>query len=121
MEFIFQGYLSVKDDHEGHETVFLNGEALVDALCDLHDEIVSVRYYIAEKEADYETLKKDYLLKTLYGECYGEYQPQYTEITGYVGTTDTLLIGGHDLREELDDYDGKFLYLLAKVEKESSK
>lgn len=74
---------------------------------------VFVRYYVTDKEVTEEEAKEALILKTINGnvdelefilDAYSEYTIMELE--------EHLVVGGHDLFNELQDYEGKFLTLI---------
>jgi hypothetical protein len=121
MEFINKhyGWLTVEDDYNDHETVMLNKEPIAEVLDYISNEVVTVRYYISDKEATEEELQEDFLINTLYGNLETDYGARYSEYTGYLWTDDELKVGGHDLREELESYAGKYLYMIVEIDEKA--
>ena len=119
--YVHKGWLTLNEDFNCHETVELNGEPIGEELDYMSGNIVTVRYYISDKEATEEELQEDFLINTLYGNLESEYGAFYSEVTGYLWTDDKLNIGGHDLRKELESYVGKYLYLIVAIDEESQK
>jgi hypothetical protein len=113
------GWLTYSEDYNGHETVKLNGEPIAEELEYLSGEMVTVRYYISDKEATEEELREDFLINTLYGNLESEYGARYSEITGYLWTDDELNIGGHSLLDELESYDGKYICLIVEIDQKA--
>lgn len=118
---IHEGWLTLKEDYNDHETVGLNGEPIAEELDYLSGKVVTVKYYIANKEGSEEELKEDFLINTLYGNLESDYGACYSEMTGYLWTNDNLKIGGHDLRQELESYAGKYLYLIIEIDEEAER
>lgn len=118
---IHKGWLSLREDGNYHETVELDGEPIADELEYMSGKVVTVKYYISDKEATEEELKEDFLINTLYGNLESEYGAVYSEITGYLWTNDDLKVGGHDLRKEFESYVGKYLYLTVEIDEEVEK
>lgn len=121
--YVHKGWLTIARDREcnNHKTVELDGEPIAEELEYMSDTIVTVRYYISNKEATEEELQEDFLVNTLYGNLESEYGAFYSEVTGYLWTDDKLNVGGHDLRRELESYAGKYLYLIVEIDEESQK
>lgn len=71
---------------------------------------LSVRYFTSDTEATEQEMAEGFL-RTLYGEGDADYGKTYSEITGYLWTTDELKVGGHDLLAELESHAGRFLHL----------
>lgn len=70
----------------------------------------SVRYFVTDEPVSADDLELA-LAKVCAGVGDAEYGMGYTEITGYIGTTERLEVGGHDLLEELKGHIGKYLHL----------
>jgi hypothetical protein len=51
------------------------------------------------------------LIKSYYGLIEAEYYHQYSEVTGYLWTDETFKIGGHDICEILESYEGQYIHL----------
>jgi molybdopterin converting factor small subunit len=121
VEFIHKhyGWLILEEDCNYHETVRLDGEPIAEVLDYMSGEIVTVRYYTSDKEATEEELQEDFLTNTLYGNLESDYGARYSEITGYLWTDDNLKVGGHDLREELESYAGKYLYMVVEIDQKA--
>lgn len=115
------GWLTLEDDYNGHETVKLDDNPIAEELEYLSGKACTVRYYISDREADEETLQEDFLINTLYGNLRSEFNARYSEITGYLWTDDELNIGGHDIRDELESYVGKFLYMIIDIDEEAER
>jgi hypothetical protein len=118
MDFINKhyGWLTVEDDYNDHETVMLDKEPIAEVLDYISGEVVTVRYYISDKEATEEELQEDFLINTLYGNLETEYGARYSEYTGYLWTDDELNVGGHDLKEELESYAGKYIFMIIEID-----
>lgn len=115
---IHQGWLRLGEVADDHETILLNGEPIAEELSYISGNVVTVRYYLSDKEATEEELTEDFLINTLYGDMKSDYGARYSEYTGYLWTDDELNIGGHDLLAELEGADGKFLYLIVELDQE---
>lgn len=66
----------------------------------IKNKIVTVRYWISNIKQTKEQIQEAATL-TVMGLLESEFWEQYSEITGYLGTDETLNVGGHDLLEEL--------------------
>jgi hypothetical protein len=121
MEFIHKhsGWLTYEEDCNYHETVNLNGEPIAEELEYMSGNVVTVRYYISDKEASEEELQEDFLTNTLYGNLESEYGARYSEYTGYLWTDDELKVGGHSLLDELESYAGKYIYMIVEVDQKA--
>ena len=86
---------------------------------DFVNKQVSVRYWISDKEKTKEQLQES-ILKKLFGNVEATYSDIYSEITGYLWTTEELIIGGHDLINEIRSYTGKYIHLEVDIHNEMS-
>ena len=110
----YSGWVRLFDDGEGQDIVTLScldKVALADDLAWINGLCVSVRYWIADKEDTFETIT-EMSQRILMGDATAEYCARYSEITGYLWTDENLIIGGHDLIEELRSSVGKYLILI---------
>jgi hypothetical protein len=91
------------------------GEYLVEAVeCDFKKgDKVFVRYYLSDKEITLDQANRALIIKT----CGGDIDElefildAYSEYT-IMDYKEELKVGGHDLFEELEDYEGKYLILI---------
>lgn len=128
-EFTFAGYISF-DNTDNFRTILLCDEWKGDkinksidlvkklrAIFDLFNSEVSVSYFISDKKKTEAEIKEGWL-KQLHGAITAEYETNsynYSEQT-YGTDYDTYLqIGGHDLFNELDIYEGKYCVLKIQV------
>lgn len=111
----YKGFIQMEYDCDYHECLLIDGVNIHDVLDDIKNEIVTIKYYISDRESTEEQLMADFLINTLYGSLESEFYVSYSEITGYLWTNDELKIGGHDLRKELEYHNGKYLYMVAEV------
>jgi hypothetical protein len=126
-EELIEGYL--RHGSNGEETVL----KLVDVTGNSDDEVlaeilyekfnrktVTVRYFICPHkmtlgEAETRFLSELFGIGEIDGEMDAEYNMFYSDITGYLWTDEGIVIGGHDLLEELYSHNGKYLILLVEV------
>lgn len=128
-EFTFAGYISF-DNTDNFSTILLCDEwkgnkinksidlvKKLRAIFDLFDSEVSVSYFISDKKKTEAEIKEGWL-KQLHGAITAEYKTNsynYSEHT-YGTDYDTYLqIGGHDLFNELDRFEGKYCVLKIQV------
>lgn len=74
----------------------------------LDNKQVSISYYISDKPLAREGLEKQYINKVMGIVDAGCY-PIYSDITGYLWTEEDCIIGGHNLLEEINNYEGKYI------------
>ena len=75
-----------------------------------HGRYLTVRYWTAEKEMSADELTEVTVMMQC-GVGKADYGVAYSEITGYLWTTEELEVGGHDVLEELKSQIGKWLRL----------
>ena len=115
-----EGWLSEKEIGgycEEHDAVILSNMPnlpLAEQLEFIDDKQVTVRYWVCETACSAEQASTDYL-QTCMGYATSEYGAAYSEMTGYLWTTEKLQIGGHDLMAELRSALGKYLILEIEV------
>ncbi len=85
-------------------------EPLAQCLERIHGKQVTVRYYCAEQSVTWEEAAIQVLAELL-GKASVEYGMYYGDYTGYLYTNEELVIGGHDLLEELKGHVGSYLLL----------
>ena len=95
------------DDHR-------NRIPLTEALDCIWNRKVTVHYYITNKACTKEEAVEQFLY-TLIGLADVEFTARYSDITGYLWTDENLMIGGHDLLEELRSEVGNYLLLEIEV------
>ncbi len=103
----------IREDNWGFDVddaLYVGDTVLALKLEDLAGATVSVRYWICNQELTKNQATEEFLY-CLLGILESEFTPRYTEITGYIGVTEELMIGGHDLLEEIKSYVGSYLIL----------
>jgi hypothetical protein len=119
----YSGYLSIKDDGD-YEYLSLSGynEPLAKVLECYHNKVLSIHYFIVDKEMSEDEAMTEFLTNIdtdkyeLKGKADIQYIPRYSEYTGYLWTDEDLMIGGHDLLEELSSNIGRYLILIVNEE-----
>jgi len=110
---IYSGGIYLSDHGEACEILFIDtlDEPIADELqYKIDGKNVSVRYWITDQKCTKEEAQESFL-KTVMGVAECNYCSRYSEITGYLWTDDDLMIGGHDLHEEISSNAGKYLIL----------
>jgi len=100
------------EEHEG--ILLLDDEPLAQRVRwdrERYGKYLSVSYYISDERMESEEKLQNSFLRALDGDSDVQYAVCYSEITGYLYTTEELKVGGHDLIRELTSYVGKYLYL----------
>jgi hypothetical protein len=111
VEKIYKGIL-VEGNNTETEVLKLNDEILAETIeSDIRENgnYLSVHYYISDEPVEN---PEEEFLKELYGMGEVTYCMAYSDITGYLWTDEDLIIGGHDLMEELRSNIGKYLHLV---------
>jgi hypothetical protein len=112
-QLTYTGFIK-EDSYEDNDYALFIGESKAPIAEILEEEInekqVSVRYWISNVERTKEELQEAHL-RTLYGVIHSMYHCAYSDYTGYLWTTEGLMIGGHDLMSELKSSRGKFIWL----------
>lgn len=91
----------------------LTGDPLAMQLQEDREEFgpyASVRYFVSDEERSADELVER-LVRRLAGDVTALYVDHYSDITGYLWTDQEIKVGGHDLLDELESYEGKFLHL----------
>ena len=121
MEKLYKGIILLRDFEEG-EAIYIGNddEPLVEQIKDTmywEGSYLSVTYYIADKKTAGHILERNYL-ENMLGIATAKLYCTYSDLTGYLWTTEELKVGGHDLIQELQNNEGKFLYMRIKFSKE---
>lgn len=111
----YEGLLSTHTWGEAHDILFLSSveEPLAEELSWMNGKMVTVRYWITDKQAT-QAKAQECHLKSLYGKADVGFGSVYSEYTGYLWTDENLKVGGHDLIKELNNAVGKWLILVVK-------
>lgn len=118
-------YRGVIYENSWDDTLWLKGMDY--ALCsdieteiEIHGCFLTVKYFISDKE-----LPKDEIiaghLKNVMGVSAAMHKVMYSETTGFLWADQDLVVGGHDLLSELQNYVGKFLHMEITFSKEEPK
>lgn len=73
-------------------------------------KVITVRYWITSEEKTKEEATEQHL-KQVMGCVEGEWHSIYSDVTGYLVLGENLVVGGHDLVEELRSHKDKYLIL----------
>lgn len=110
----YRGWIRERDYGEAMDVLFLDpsDEPLARRIQDDFDlpAQVSVRYFTANREATLEQFEEN-LIRRISGALEVDYGDAYSDITGYLWTDEDLVVGGHDLLEELRTHVGRFCHL----------
>jgi hypothetical protein len=108
-----QGIIRESDYGENWNTLFIGDmdKPIAEWWADeIGEATVTVRYWISKEARSREQLTEDTLLR-ISGAVEAQYEEVYSEVTGYLWTNEALVVGGHELLDELAAYEGKFLYM----------
>ena len=84
---------------------------------DFVGKVIHLRYFISDQELIDLEHAEEVLIKTLFGACDAKaYGLHGSEWTGQYGFEQELVIGGHDLLEELRSHVGKYVLIEVRVE-----
>jgi hypothetical protein len=100
MTIEIKGWISEGICGDVDDALYVGDDLLASKLEDLSGATVSVRYWICNEEITKDQATEEFLYFLLGGELQSEFTPHYTEITGYIGVTEELYIGGHDLLQD---------------------
>jgi hypothetical protein len=117
-ERVYSGTITVRDYGEDTSALWLDptdygdepltGE--IEADIEQFGNTVTVSYWIADGPRTLEQLLENEV-KQLAGAADAEYTQCHSDITGYLYTDASLVIGGHDLLAELESNEGRWCYL----------
>ena len=108
-------------NYEDHETIKLSTKEeplseIIEEDIRLYGKYLSVSYFVSDKYIQEDQVVTEWL-NTINGIGNAEYNMRYSEITGYLFTDEELIVGGHDLLEELESFIDKWIYLEIKYSK----
>lgn len=118
-ERIYEGTITVRQHGEDDNALWLDGsehspsDPLAEQVADdieLHGNTVTVSYWIADGPRTLDELLENEAKKAA-GAVDAEYQQRYSDVTGYLWTDASLVIGGHDLLAELESEVGRWCRL----------
>jgi hypothetical protein len=111
-DIIYLEYTTYTDSDSGYASnKFYDGDPVADVLQgSIANKQVSVCYWITDQQCTRDEAQEQFL-KKLYGAVDCEFKSHYSNITGYLWTDEDLVIGGHDLLDELRSNVGNFVVL----------
>jgi hypothetical protein len=122
----YRGVIRVGDHGDSMDVLFLGDEPYGDPLAEEiseameeHGSYLSVRYWMADVPLDDAVIERS-ALGWLLGEGDVEFHAHYSEITGYLYTTQEIEVGGHDLLAELSSQAGRYCLLEITYSKEQA-
>lgn len=122
-EFVFSGFIDIKCIDNFKAIILKDGDKNIDlvkkfrAIFDLYESEVSVSYYISDTEQSFIEIQEGWL-NQLCGAIHADYEESSYSYSSYTYGTDYdthLSIGGHNLINELEDYDKKYCVLKINV------
>jgi hypothetical protein len=113
----YEGLLSIKGYGDSEDRLFISSvdKPLAEELEWICNKNVTARYWISNMKASKDEVQEDFI-QQLCGKAEAEFYVRYSEITGYLWTDEDIIIGGHDLLEELLSHLGKWLILEIEAE-----
>ena len=113
---VYDGQLALGSNGEEEDILYFAddmdtplAEIIADAIS-AHGNYLSVRYYVADTPLGEEEPTEAFF-DGLYGLGSAEYWIRYSEITGYLWTDESVVVGGHDILAELKAAAGKWLWM----------
>lgn len=108
----YQGLLCVHANGEHYDALYLSSEpyTLPRVLSWIQSKPITVRYWISDTQLTKEQAQEK-TIHMLCGKGGADYYHYYSELTGYLWTTENLKVGGHDLLAELRSHVGRWLIL----------
>ncbi len=124
---IYTGWVKTIEDVNCHDTFTLQESASTSTLDPLSDKIMndigiygrklSVQYFASDIQMDSDALVTAWL-DQIEGIGSADYAVRWSDVTGYLWTDDYIMVGGHDLIEELQSHEGMYIHLEIKYSKE---
>jgi hypothetical protein len=122
----YRGTLALHSDGEGDDILFLDDAAgnydhpLAE---DIAEDIGQYGHYLAVRywTAAVPRRRKDMIegaIREMLGAGEAEFGSRYSEVTGYLWTDEDIMVGGHDLLEELKSQAGRYCLLEISYSKE---
>lgn len=112
---VYRGRIVTRPHGEDDDALILfdHAEPLAEYIetdLDLYGRFATVRYWISDTDLARDQLD-DNLAKVCAGAVDADYTQHYSEYTGYLWTDQELMVGGHNLMEELESFKGRNLHL----------
>lgn len=119
---IYKGKLEQGDHGDSMDVLFIEGasDPLLEMLQDdieRYGSYLTVRYFVMDRDIPVSEIEECYFMQ-LIGAGRSEFQPCYSEVTGYLYTNEELIVGGHDLLKELESSVGKYILIEVKFDRE---
>ncbi len=114
-QLVYKGVIKERYYGENDSAIFIgdSDEPIAEILQEMiNGKQVSIRYWISDTEKTKQELQES-VLENLVGAINAEYRDSYSDLTGYLWTDENLMVGGHNLLEELRSRNNinKFIYL----------
>lgn len=114
----YRGVLEVRYHGESMDVLFLEDardweEPLAETISDdleRHGRYASVRYWTADTKLDDDAIIES-AVRMMLGDAEARYHVAYSDVTGYLWTDEDIMVGGHDLLEELKAQAGRYCLL----------
>lgn len=89
----------------------IDGVPIVDLIEDIVDNVVTVRYWISNKELRTVEAADEQTLEQVYGVLDAEIHHRHSDLTGYLWTDEHFKVGGHDLIPILEAEENYYLLM----------
>lgn len=115
---ILEGWLIEAAHGDAYDVLYLTAnkgkrneeDPLAAQLQELKGKVVTVRYWICQEKITKEAIAYK-IGEALLDKMDVDFNHTYSELTGYLWTTENLKIGGHDLLKELRSFTGAYCIL----------
>lgn len=100
----------IRGQNHDHVCCVVGDEELAEWFKQFVGKIVTVRYWVNDKKLKSVEEAVEKTLEEAFGQgpCHATCIHHGSEITGYLYTTEELMVGGHDIIAELESWEGKF-------------
>lgn len=117
--YLFGGKL--RDQYGEHCCLHVHDEELGEYMNQFCDKLVTMRYWVNDRELTSVEQAIELTLEQVMGvgNVHAVCTHHWSEVTGYLYTTEKAKVGGHDLIAELEPWAGKYLLLEIEVHPEA--
>lgn len=109
----YAGLITEHDVGDSDNLLFLSSvkRPLADELEWMMRKIVTVRYWVSDKEITKEEAEEAFMSELMGVTSGNGFRVRYSDLSGYLWTDEEINVGGHDLINELRSSVGKWLIL----------
>lgn len=100
----------VRANEDDEDELRIGDQALADWATQFKDSLVSVRYWVCDQEITKDKAA-EVTAEIAMGLTSADYRVHHSDITGYLYTDETFTVGGHNLIEELEGFEGRYVIL----------